>query len=123
MLVFTGVFLLFPALQKREWSESIPLCSACILAFCTALAFRTPDSMEPIPLLGPVKIKYIVITLVLIDLAVLPHANPVTDAVHLGAALVGWLFNRMLSKGKDITLAVTTVAVWLDKLIHRKRIS
>ena len=123
MLVFTGVFLLFPSLQKREWSESIPLCSACILAFCTALAFRAPNNTEPIPLIGPVKIKYIVIALVLTDLAILPNANPATDAVHLGAALIGWLFNRMLNKGKDLTLAVTTVAVWLDKLIQRKRFS
>ena len=123
MLVFTGVFLLFPALQKKEWIESIPLCSACLLAFCTALAFRAPNNTEPIPLIGPVKIKYIVIALVLIDLAILPHANPATDAVHLGATALGWFFNKMLGKGKDITLPVTTVSVWLDNLFHRKRIS
>lgn len=121
MLVFTGVFLLFPSLRKREWIECIPLCSACLLAFCTALAFRAPNNTEPIPLIGPVKIKYIVIALALIDLAILPNANPATDAVHLGAALIGWLFNRMLNKGKDITSPVTTIAVWIDGLFTKKR--
>lgn len=121
MVVFTGVFLLFPSLQKKEWLDCMPLCSACILAFCTALAFRAPDNTEPIPLIGPVKIKYIIIALVLIDLAILPQANPATDAVHLGAAGLGWFFNRMLSKGKDITMPVNTVSVWIDNLFHRKK--
>ena len=119
MIVFTGVFMLFPSLQLKDWTGSIPLCSACILAFCTALAFRVPDVTEPIPLIGPVKIKYIVITLAIIDIAMLPHVNPATDVVHLGAAFMGWLFNTLLRKGKDITTPVTAVAVWFDSLIRK----
>lgn len=122
MLVFTAVFLLFPPLQLRGWSDSIPLCSVCILAFSTALAFRVPDSTEPIPLIGSVKIKYIVIVLALIDLAIVPHVNPATDAAHLGAAAVGWMFTAMLRKGKDITTPITVIAVWLYNMINRKRI-
>lgn len=114
MIVFTGIFMLFPSLQLKDWTGSVPLCSACILAICTALAFRVPDASEPIPLLGPIKIKYIVITLAIIDIAMLPNVNPVTDAVHLGAAFVGWVFYAMLRKGKDITSPVTAVTVWLD---------
>lgn len=121
MLVFTGVFMLFPSLQLKDWAGSIPLCSACILAFCTALAFRVPDSTEPIPLIGPVKIKYIVIALAIIDAAMLPNVNPATDAVHLGAAFIGWLFHTMLRKGKDITKPVTAVAVWIDSILRSKR--
>lgn len=123
MIVFTSIYMLFPSLQLRDWTSSIPLCSACILSFCTAMAFRAPDSTEQIPIIGPVKIKYIVIVLALIDIAVLPHADPATDAAHLGAAATGWLFNTMLRKGKDITAPVTAIAVWLDGIIHRKRIS
>lgn len=121
MIVFTGLFMLFPSLQLKDWAGSIPLCSACILAFCTALAFRIPDNTEPIPLIGPVKIKYIVMALAVIDVAMLPNVNPATDAVHLGAALTGWAFNTMLRKGKDITKPVTAVAVWLDSIVHSKR--
>ena len=119
MIVFTGLFMLFPSLQLKDWTGSMPLCSACILAFCTALAFRVPDATELLPLIGPVKIKYIVITLAIIDIAMLPHVNPATDAVHLAAALTGWSFNYLLRKGKDITKPVTAVAVWLDSLLHK----
>ena len=120
MAVFTGVFMLFPSLQLKDWTGSTPLCSACILAFCTALAFRVPDTTEPIPLIGPVKIKYIVIAIAIIDVAMLPKVNPATDLVHLGAAAVGWAFHYLLRKGKDITTPVTAVAVWLDKLLGKK---
>ena len=121
MLIFTGIFMAFPSLQQREWDDSLPLCSVCILTFCTALAFRAPDSTEQIPLIGAVKLKYIVITLAIIDIALIPHVNPATDAAHLGAAFTGWAFNYMIRKGKDLTAPVTAVAVWLDKLIHKKR--
>ena len=70
----------------------------------------------------PVKLKYIVIILAIIDLAILPHANPATDAAHVIAVFVGWFFNAMLRKGKDLTAPVTAIAVWLDNLIHRKRL-
>ena len=116
MIVFTGLFMLFPSLQMKDWTGNMPLCSACVLAIGTALAFRIPDATEPIPIIGPVKIKYIVIALAIIDVAMLPNVNPTTDAVHLAAALTGWVFNYMLRKGRDITAPVTAVAVWLDKI-------
>ena len=120
MIVFTGVFMLFPSLQLKDWIGSMPLCSACILAVCSALAFRVPDNTEPIPLIGPVKIKYIVIALAIVDVAMLPHVNPVTDAVHLAAGLTGWAFNAMLRKGKDITAPFSAIAVRIESLLRKK---
>ena len=120
MIVFTGVFMLFPSLQLKDWIGSMPLCSACILAVCSALAFRVPDNTEPIPLIGPVKIKYIVIALAIVDVAMLPHVNPVTDAVHLAAGLTGWAFNAMLRKGKDITAPFSARAVRIESLLRKK---
>ena len=120
MIVFTGVFLLFPSLQLKDWIGSMPLCSACILAVCSALAFRVPGNTEPIPLIGPVKIKYIVIALAIVDAAMLPHVNPVTDAVHLAAGLTGWAFNAMLRKGKDITAPISAIAVRIESLLRKK---
>ena len=116
MIVFTGLFMLFPSLQIKDWTGNMPLCSACVLAIGSALAFRIPNATEPIPVIGPVKIKYIVIALAIIDVAMLPNVNPTTDAVHLAAAMTGWVFNYMLRKGRDITAPVTAVAVWLDKI-------
>ena len=84
------------------------------------MAFRVPDNTEPIPLIGPVKIKYIVIALAIVDVAMLPHVNPVTDAVHLAAGLTGWAFNAMLRKGKDITAPISAIAVRIESLLRKK---
>lgn len=119
MLFFTAVFLVFPAAYEKEWLQTIPLTSACILAFSTALAFRAPDHTETIPLLGPVKIKYIVIALALADAALLPKTNPASDMAHLGAAVTGWLYCFMLRKGYDITRPVTWLSVRISDLRRR----
>lgn len=120
MLLFTGVFLLYPSEKTQEMIPSMPLCSACILAFSTALAFHAPNGTENIPLIGPVKIKYIVLGLALADIALLPHISIATDAAHLGATGAGWLFNYILhSKGKDITAPFSAAAVWIENLMER----
>ncbi len=118
MLLFTGVFSLYPSENMQRITPVIPLCSACVLAFSTALAFRMPDGTQAIPLLGPVKIKYIVIALALTDMALLPNVSIATDAAHLGAAGTGWLFNYMLNrKGKDITAPFSAAAIWIENMI------
>lgn len=116
MLCFMAVFLVFPSVSGKEWQQTIPLTSACILAFSTALAFRAPNHAEPIPLFGPVKIKYIVIVLALADAALLPKSNPASDFAHLGAAATGWLYIFMLRKGHDITAPVTWLFVKTSNL-------
>lgn len=121
MVVFTVVFMTFPSLQYngKEWPDSVPLCSAAVLCFSVALAFVAKDSKETLPLIGQVKIRYIVIAIGLIDISLLPHDNYVIDLCHLAAAAVGMLFWQFMRKGKDITAPVTAVALWIDNLIHR----
>jgi len=106
-------------LHDKGWPESMPLASASILAICTAMAFQTPDREEKVPLLGYVKIKWLVAALGLVDIAMLPHLNPASDLAHAGAAAMGWYFQYMLRKGTDITLPLSklyaSIAEWLEK--------
>ena len=121
MALFTANYLLIPLFRLKEWSEAMPLASVSILTFGTALAFRAPNHQEQIPLIGAVKLKYIIIVLALIDAALLPFVNPATDAAHLGGALVGWMFYRLLVKGKDLTSPVTVIAIWIYGLFSKRK--
>lgn len=121
MALFTATFLLVPLFHLKEWPSTMPIASAAILSFSSALAFRAPNHQEQIPVLGQVKIKYIIIALALVDAALLPHVNPATDAAHLGAALIGWMFCRLIAKGKDLTAPVTAIAVWLYGLFSKRK--
>lgn len=121
MALFTATFMLFPGFALKDWSATIPLASVSILTFCTALAFRAPNHQEQIPLIGPVKLKYIIIILGVTDAALIPSINPASDAAHLGGVLTGWLFYRLLVKGRDLTAPVTAVAIWLYGLFNKNR--
>ncbi len=118
MACYTGIMLI-PAFRFKDWSQTMPMTAACILSIAVALAFRAPEHKEAIPLIGEVKIKYIVIILALIDIALLPKTNPATDLAYIGAAAAGFMFNRLLRKGVDITKPVTVFFVWIDNLINR----
>ena len=122
MALFTANFMLIPLFHLKDWSATMPLASVSILAFSTALAFRAPNHQEQIPVIGQVKLKYIIIALALVDAALLPSVNPATDAAHLGGALVGWMFYRLLAKGKDLTAPVTAIAIRIYGLFSKRRL-
>lgn len=120
MAFYTGIMLI-PSFRLKDWSQTMPMTAACILSIAVALAFRVPEYKEAIPLIGEVKIKYIVIILAVIDIALLPGTNPATDLAYLGAATAGFMFNLSLRKGVDITKPVTAFFVWTDNLINRRK--
>ncbi len=110
-----------PGVHEKDWPESIPLASASILAIGTALAFQFPDKTESLPLFGSVKIKWIILAIGLIDISMLPRVTPVSDIAHLAAAGTGWLFQRLIWKGRDITKPVTVFFIWLDTWLKKVR--
>ena len=113
--------MFIPTFQMKDWNSCMPMASACILAVSVALAFKVPEHQETIPVIGPVKLKYIVIGLALIDIALFPHTNPATDLAHAAAAASGYIFVRLLGKGQDITKPVTQVFVWLNSLFNKQK--
>lgn len=120
MAFYMATYQTISVAADRDWADAMPMTSCAVLAFSTAVAFKAPNHQEQIPLIGNVKVKYIVIAIALVDAALLPHINPATDAAHAGAVLAGWLFCRMLSKGHDLTKPVTAFFVWLYGLKRRQ---
>lgn len=81
--------------------------SAAVMATVIAAGTLSPDYLMNLILLGPVKIKYIVAVLFLIDLGgVASDANTGGHFAHLGGALFGWFFIWQLRKGKDWSIPV-----------------
>ncbi len=100
---YLAFFNLLPFMQAKDYYQTMPGASTAILAIASATAFRIPKHKEIIPIIGPVELRYLVIALALIDVALLPKTNPGTDFAHLGAVLSGWWFSRSLRRGHDIT--------------------
>jgi membrane associated rhomboid family serine protease len=109
-----GIFLLayniFPL-----FSDSVPyaVClgaSASVISILVAAATTSPNYTVNLPFLGPVKLKYIAIFYIVMDLVNIKSGNSGGHIAHLGGALFGYYYIKQLHKGKDLS-------VWINKAI------
>lgn len=117
-LVYVLAFNLFPAFDESV-AQSVALgASAAVLAIVMAIAFYVPDYTIYLMFFGPVKIKYIALATVLIDILSIRSGNAGGHLAHLGGALFGFLYATQLRGGKDLAKGFNR---WMDKLFSLLR--
>lgn len=77
--------------------------SASVLAIVAAAAYREPDYPIRLLLLGTLKLKYLALIVVGMDLLFITSSNAGGHIAHLGGALSGLWFAAGLNKGYDLT--------------------
>ncbi|MGC6428801.1 MAG: rhomboid family intramembrane serine protease [Flavobacteriales bacterium] len=77
--------------------------SASVLAIIVAISTYVPSYQITLTFLGRIKLKYIAIAFILLDINFIPESNTGGHLAHLGGALFGFYFASRLKKGKDIT--------------------
>jgi membrane associated rhomboid family serine protease len=92
--------------------------SASVTAIIVAAATLLPDYTFMLILLGPVKIKWIAVAVVLISLAGINGGNPGGEITHLGGALLGFVFVKQLKAGRDMGRPVVAVGDWFGHLFQ-----
>ena len=117
------------------FSDSVPYAravgaSAAVLSIVVAVATTAPNYVVRLVLLGPVKLKYIAIVSVLLDVLLIPQGNAGGHFGHLGGALFGFVFASQLKRGNDLTVDFLRPYFWLRdkwanrnnpiKVVHRK---
>jgi len=84
-----------------------------------AISAFAPDYSINLMFIGRVKIKYIAIFIVVLDVISIPRGNAGGHIAHLGGALFGYLFAIQHKKGSDITRVFTGfidgLAEWFQK--------
>jgi membrane associated rhomboid family serine protease len=106
--VFPGLEMHLPALGA----------SASITAVIISISFYAPDYSVYIPILGPVKIKYIALVYIFLDILMIVdtgaenglNQNAGGHIAHLGGAIYGYLFAMQLKRGKDIGKGFSRIA-------------
>lgn len=101
--------------------------SGAIMALAGAALILAPDYRVMLFLLGEVKVKYIVLVLLLLDLVSIANAqNTGGHAAHLGGFIFGCLFVYQLRDGKDMSAPVNrlidTIAGWFSADRNRKKL-
>lgn len=86
--------------------------SASVLALGLAVAFYRPDEPIQLFLFGTVKLKYLAMIMVVMDILNLNGENAGGSLAHLGGALAGLAFGFFLRKGVDLTAWVNPILDW-----------
>mgnify|MGYP000974908163 CR=1 FL=1 len=94
--------------------------SASVTALVMAISFYAPDYTVYLPFLGPVKLKYLAIVFILLDLLQIPTQNAGGHIAHLGGAVYGYLFAVQLKRGKDLGKGFSKIADSLAVLFRQR---
>ena len=123
-LCYILAYNLFPVFSGQLYSATLVGASASVLAVAVATAVREPDYKINLMFIGPVKLKFFALFIVLFDILYVGSDNAGGHLAHLGGALAGWWFVKGLGKGYDIThwanVCMDSVARLFDKH-ERKR--
>jgi membrane associated rhomboid family serine protease len=92
---------IFPAFQEAKIISAAVGASAAVTAIVVATATLLPDYTLSLMFFGPVKLKWIAIVYIVIDLISIAGPNAGGHLTHLGGAIFGFLFIKSLQNGND----------------------
>lgn len=101
-VLFIIAYNIFPAF-KETVALSPPLigASASVMAIVVATATLLPDYSISLLFFGAVRLKYLVMVYVLLDVIGIAGLNAGGSIAHLGGALFGFIFIKQLQAGHD----------------------
>ncbi|MDZ7740871.1 MAG: rhomboid family intramembrane serine protease [Bacteroidota bacterium] len=101
-VLYILAFNVFPVFQDYV-PRSIALgASASVLAILVAISTYVPNYTVILILFGRVKLKYLAIGLVILDILSIQRGNPGGHIAHIGGALWGFSYIKLLQKGTDM---------------------
>ena len=119
-LLYIVAYNLFPVFSAQLYSATLVGASASVLAIAIATAVREPDFRINLMLIGPVKLKYFALFIVLFDVLYVESDNAGGHLAHLGGALAGWWFVRGLGQGDDVTHRVNVCIDAVGGIFHKR---
>ncbi|MEE4176910.1 MAG: rhomboid family intramembrane serine protease [Bacteroides sp.] len=119
-LFFILAFNLFPVFNDVR-SVGVALgASASVLAIFIAISVYMPDFELPLLLVGRIKLKYIALVFVLIDILSIERGNPGGHIAHLGGAFWGFVYAKMRLSGKDPARGISNWFKSVGSMFSRK---
>lgn len=95
-LFYVAAFNLFPVFGIARDSSIALGASASVLAIVVAISFYVPEYTIRLLFIGPVRIKYIAIFTVILDVFMISSSNAGGHLAHLGGALWGFLWIKII---------------------------
>lgn len=121
-LFFILAFNIFPV-YERVLDQSFALgASASVIAIVIAISLYKPDLSLNLMFLGSVKLKYIALVTIIIDVLSIPSMNSGGHIAHLGGAAFGAIYALQIRKGKNIMKWFESLIEWVVNPKPRMRV-
>jgi membrane associated rhomboid family serine protease len=108
-LLYILSFNIFPKFQDAYLQSMALGASASVMAVVVAISFYVPNYRIHLLFIGPIRIYYIAVLSVFLDIIMIRSANSGGHLAHLGGALWGLYSIYMLKKGRDFS-------TWLNRI-------
>jgi len=112
-------FNIFPVFNDAVAKAHLVGASASVMAIIVATATLLPNYEIRLIFIGFVKLKYIALVAVLLDVITINGSNPGGHIAHLGGAFFGWLFVYQLQRGNDLSKGLINSAAWLKQKLAK----
>lgn len=108
--LFILFYNIFPGFQLALFNSTLLGASASVMAVIVATATLLPDYSIRLLLFGEIRLKFLALIYVLLDVISISGLNAGGAVAHLGGALLGFVFIKQLQAGND----------W-SKIFHRRK--
>jgi hypothetical protein len=119
-LLYLITYNVFPYFKQFPMSSYLVGASASIMAIVFAVSFYQKNYTIQLLLIGQVKLIYLAIGVLLLDVIAITSQNAGGHLAHIGGALFGILYAAQYQKGKDITRFINRQIDGLVNLFRHK---
>lgn len=119
-LLFMLAYNIFPYFQSVADYSVLMGASASVMAIVFAVSFYRKEQEIILLLIGRIRLIYLALFTLLIDLLAMTSDNAGGHIAHIGGALFGIWFASQIRKGKDLTAPANRAIDWFVNLGKRK---
>lgn len=101
-VLMIAAYNIFPVFSEVRSVATALGASAGVMAIVTGAATLVPDYTIRLLLIGPVKIKWVALAIIAIDLISISVSNSGGHIAHIGGAILGFVYIRQLQAGTDL---------------------
>ena len=120
-IIYILAFNLFPVFKEVLPNSMALGASASVMAILIAAATYVPNFVVRLVFIGNVKLKYIAMGYLVLDLINIQGANSGGHIAHLGGAIFGFFYIQQLKKGKDFTLGFSRFLDYLKAMFKPRK--
>lgn len=114
-------FNFFPVFQTVVGNSMALGASASVMAIVVAISFYAPNFKVYLLFFGEVKLKYIAMVSILLDVISIPTSNSGGHLAHIGGALFGFIFISSYKKNKNFTDAFSNFILSIFSIFKPKQ--